>query len=238
MRYIKICSIFTILLLVTGCYASYTKKLDVPIARNVPKPRTVSLLDVLYSGDQSVSIGALLFRLARYRVGEYEAIRLKPPIELVPFPENASWFGTHIYNDQNSGDLIVFTTQAYYNGQIGVILDKQGKVTTREPLVQLDGAKKGRTWRLNGDGQFFEESRVLVGNRWAIRYGGKVGDQYIFEIVNVPESSTSEILQSIKISESSFFEGFTVREVFIKGLSGDKQGVIKYSVEDKLSDNR
>jgi hypothetical protein len=229
---IKICSVFLVLLLVTGCYTSYTRRLDTPILRPTPQQRIVSFK----AGEQSASIGDELFRVTRHLVGEYEVVRFKAPTP-EPFPLNAMWTGTHVYNDQKSGDLIVFTTPAYYDGQIGVILDERGMAATQEPLVQLDGAKKGKTWRLNGKGKFFDESSRFT-ERWMLRYGGKIGDQYIFEIVKDPESSTSAILQSIKISEPSFFEGFTVRDVFIKGLSGDTKGVIRYSVVDTLSSNR
>jgi hypothetical protein len=237
MQYTKLCSIFLLLLVVNGCtHASYTRKLDTPIERKAPKGRLTSSLDVLNSGERSASIGDPLFRVSRYQIGEYGAVRLKA-LTAEPFPQKASWLGTYVYNDQTSGDLIVFTTPAYYKGQIGVILDEQGRVATEAPLIQVDGGLKGRRWKVNGSGQFFDESKVLV-DRWEIRYGGKAGDQYIFEIVNKAESSTSDILQSIKISESSFFEGFTVRDVFIKGLSGDSKGVIRYSVIDTLADNK
>ena len=57
--------------------------------------------------------------------------------------------GTHLFNDGTSGDLIVYTNPSYYKGQIGVILDEEGRVATEAPLYTCIGALHGFiAWRL------------------------------------------------------------------------------------------
>ena len=58
--------------------------------------------------------------------------------------------------------------------------------------------------------------------------------EFVFEIVNKLESSTTEVLQKVQVTDKSFYNGFNIRNVLIKGISADQYGVIKYKLIDTL----
>jgi len=228
--------IFILLILsifIQGCvYSSYTSKLEQPIERVVMKKDYLSSINSEKNGLRSASIGDELFVMNRYVFAENEYISAIPPIR--KFPQNVKWHGTHKYNDGKSGDLIVYTTPEYYGGDIGVILDKNEHLATKKPLVQLNGGKSGRRWALNSTGEFFTIPEKNI-DSWALRYGGKNNEEYVFEIVNKLESKTSDVLQTILVTEEKFISGFVIRNVLIIGVNVKKYGVIEYKIEDMLA---
>ncbi|MFA4829370.1 MAG: hypothetical protein WC855_13400 [Thermodesulfovibrionales bacterium] len=222
-----------LLLFLSSCtYSVYTTKIHTPIDRVPLKISYKSSFDVLPEGEQQASIGDELFRISRYEIGREEYVTVPSPLPS-SFPINATWRGTYLYSDGTNNNLVVYTTPQFYNSQIGVILDAKEQLATTKPLVQLGGIKEGRRWKVKDSGNFFASSIKLI-ERWGIRYGGRSSSSYIFELFNKNDANVVEILQSIKISEQDFLDGFTVRGVFIKGLEKDNLGIIKYKVQDKL----
>ena len=88
-----------------------------------------------------------------------------------------------------------------------MILDENENLATNEPLVQLLGVKSGRRWAVNHKGSFFKES-VTDTDRWALRYGGKKEGNYVFEIINRHEPKTTDVLQTVHVTEKDFLKGF------------------------------
>ena len=227
--------------LLSGCvYSVHTSKLDT----SVKKPAFEGQLTTGFHSEMSidnsekmVSIGDDLFNVARYNktVNVYEVIPFSSPTN-TRFPQNQQWVATHKYNDGVSGDLLVYTTPAYHRSQIGIILDDDYSLSTSKPLVQLSGAKEGRRWKLIGQGKFFslreQSSRKTEEPTWGLRFGGVQSGMYVFEIVNRSESTVTEVLQTVKVTEQDFMAGFVVRNVFVKGTRSYKSGVIGFKAKD------
>ncbi|SQH74433.1 conserved protein of unknown function [Shewanella benthica] len=231
--------IFFILLIfsmIQGCaFKSYTTKLDTPIERELVKNDYFSSIDSKSHKRLSASTGDELFVMNRFLPSAKEVVSINPPTGN-KFPFSSIWSGTYQYNDGNSGDLIVYTTPDYYKGTIGVLLDDNEEIATTHPLVQVEGLKTGRRWKLNASGKFFTIPSTNF-DSWALRYGGHNDNKYIFEIVNKHESKNTDVLQTIYVSEEQFRKGFIIRNVLILGLNIDEYGVIKYKISDVLSKN-
>ena len=122
-------------LIVSGCvYPTYTTKLDSPISKSSVEPEVSEGFKSIMSVDKSIqtaSIGDDLFVVQRFiAVTEtYERIPYLAPTGK-GFPVGAAWAATYSYNDGTSGDLLVYTSPAYYQGQIGVILDAEYVIST------------------------------------------------------------------------------------------------------------
>lgn len=226
-----------------GCVvgSSHSKKLDVIVIREPATIRHTSSLRGRLQGEQDVSIGEDLFVITRYEFGPEEYVRVDAPTPQ-PFPRDATaWRGTHVYNDGTSGDLIVFTSRGYYNESVGVILDSEERLATEQPLVQLRGPGLGRRWSLSSGQKFFALREIqgkkipgkkIPGKTWALRYGGMIEGIYLFDLYDQQDANVSQIVQSIKMPESGFLDGFTVKDVFVKGLERDVKGVIVFTVHD------
>lgn len=178
-------------------------------------------------------MGDELFVMNRFITANNDVVTIIPPTGR-KFPYSSTWSGTYKFNDGKSGDLIVYTTPTYYNGTIGVILDKNEKLATDLPLVQVEGIKSGRRWRLGSNSDFFAIPKTNI-DSWALRYGGNNHNQYIFEIVNKYESKSTDVLQTIYVNEDKFRKGFIIRNVFIQGLSTNEYGVIQYNIADVMA---
>ena len=229
----RIFSILIISIFIQGCsYTSHTTKLETPIERTIIKSDYFSSIDSKNQENLSASIGDELFIMNRFIASSKEVITIIPPTGN-KFPYSSTWSGTYKYNDGISGDLIVYTTPTYYNGTIGVILDTNEKLATDYPLVQVDGLKIGRRWKLNASGTFFTIPSTNI-DSWALRYGGHKDHKYIFEIVNKHDAKNTDVLQTIYVDEESFLKGFIIRNVLIQGANTDKYGVIKYNISDVL----
>lgn len=161
-----------------------------------------------------------------------EEVAVPAPPGLLPFPSRAAWSFTHLYNGDDGHEFPVYTSTAYYDGAIGVILDRDDNLATSKPLVQVAGSKRGRRWSIAGKGKFFEVPVELV-EGWALRYGGRRGSDFLFEIVDAPNANVVQVVQAVQVSEVDFLRGFTVKGVLVTGLPGSQAGVIRYRVEDK-----
>lgn len=229
----RIFSILLVFSMIQGCASkSYTTKLDTPIERESVKNDYFTSIDSKSNKRLSASTGDELFVMNRFLPSAKEVVTIIPPTGN-KFPFSSTWRGTHQYNDGSSGDLIVYTTPDYYKGTIGVILDDNEDLATTQPLVQVEGFKVGRRWKLDTSGRFFTIPSTNF-ESWALRYGGHNDSKYIFEIVNKHESKNTEVLQTIKVSEEKFLKGIIIRNVRVLGLSTDEYGVIEYQVTDVL----
>lgn len=200
-----------------------------PLPRELKEP---SLFSQLPQGEQARSIGDELFVLRRYVTGAVEEVAVLAPPSLEPFPVRATWSCTHLYDGDDGHQLPVFTSAAYYHGAVGVILDHEDNLATSKPIVQVLGAKRGRRWSIAGGGKFFRVPVELV-EAWALRYGGRKGVDFVFEIVDKPNSNVVQVVQALQVSEADFLRGFTVKGVLVTGLAGSEAGIIRYRVEDK-----
>lgn len=215
------------LLAVSGCFTSYTKPIATPKERNTHIPYAWSQLP---SGG-TASLGDRLFWVRRYVSGAKEIIAVQAPAKLKGFPSQAQWFHSHVYEGEDAPGAAVYTTKEYYNGAIGVIVDSEDKLVTRKPAVQVSGSKKGRRWSLPTGKPFFVIPDTLI-EAWGVRYGGRKGTSYVFEIVDMHNPNASQITQSLEVTPNEFTSGFTVRGVVIKGLEDMGAGIIKYSLND------
>ncbi len=232
----RIFSILLVGIMLQGCASkSYTTKLETPIERELIKNDYFSSIDSKSNKHLSASIGDELFVMNRFLPSTKEVVSIIPPTGN-KFPYSSVWSGTYQYNDGNSGDLIVYTTPDYYKGTIGILLDENEEMATTHPLVQVEGFKKGRRWKLNANGKFFTIPSINI-DSWALRYGGHNDNKYIFEIVNKHESKNTDVLQTIYVSEEKFRKGFIIRNVLILGLNTDEYGVIQYQISDVLARN-
>ncbi|MFT5674321.1 MAG: hypothetical protein ACI808_000236 [Paraglaciecola sp.] len=228
----RIFSILFISLIVQGC-VSHTTKLETPIERTIVKSDYFSSIDSKHQEHLSASTGDELFVMNRFVPSSEEVVTIIPPTGR-KFPHSSIWSGAYKYNDGISGDLIVYTTPSYYDGTIGVILDANEKLATTHPLVQVEGLKTGRRWKLNRNGTFFTVPLKNI-DSWALRYGGYNDNKYIFEIVNKHDSKNTDVLQTIYVNAAKFRKGFIIRNVLIQGVNTDDFGVIQYKISDVLA---
>lgn len=230
----RILSILCVGIIIQGCVSNtHTTKLSTPIERTTIKRDYFSSIDEKNEDLLSASIGDNLFIMNRFLSSSKEVVKIIPPTG-DKFPHRSIWKGTYKYNDGTSGDLTVYTTPDYYKGIIGVILDENDYPATDHPLVQVEGIKTGRRWKLNAEEKFFTIPSKNI-DRWALRYGGYNDNKYIFEIVNKYEAKNTEVLQTIYVDEEKFHQGFIIRNVLIQGLNADERGVIKYKISDVLA---
>jgi hypothetical protein len=208
-------------------YSSYTTKLPTSTERTLKEPYSWSQLP---SGGNA-SIGDRLFWVQRYISTAKERVTISSPSKLRPIPDGCVWSLTHSYDAEDGRGLFVYTCRDFYRGQVGVILDAEDKLSTKRPFVQVAGGKVGRRWASPTGVKFFEVPNTLI-DSWGVRYGGRRGTEYVFEIVDGGNPSVSQIIQSLQISPAEFFSGFTVKGVFIKGLEDVGSGVIRYSLRD------
>ena len=227
----RVLSILCLVIFVQGCTTtSYTTKLENPIERLVIKSDYFSSIDQVNNDYLSASIGDELFVMNRFVAASKEVVISLPPTGK-KFPYDSIWTGSYKYNDGKSGNLIVYTTPQYYNGTIGVLLDEDDQLATEFPIVQVEGTREGRRWRLKATDKFFTIPSKNI-DSWALRYGGHNDNKYIFEIVKKHESTSSDVLQTIYVNEDKYRKGFVIRSVLIQGISTDHFGVIKYKITD------
>tara|TARA_R110002094_G_scaffold9169_10_gene18805 strand:+ start:4335 stop:4898 length:564 start_codon:yes stop_codon:yes gene_type:complete len=157
------------------------------------------------------------------------------------FPGPSTWRGTYDYHDEDSNEYVVYTTPSFYAGNIGVVLTNEGKLATDRPLVQIKRRWFSRDWELpSEDRSFFLHPGTSPNDpqSWGLRYGGTNEGRYVFEIINTTESTVTQVLQTISVSEAKFLDGVTIREVMLKGIAPDQQGTIKYETTDLWSKGR
>lgn len=211
-----------------GCsYASYTTPLATPIERTTQVPYAWSRI----GEGGTVSIGDRLFWVRRYISGAREVVAISAPTKLLPFPTGGTWSKTHTYDNEDGHGLPIYTSPQYYRGSIGVILDDEDRLATKWPIVQVRGSKSGRRWALKADGGFFVVPDTLI-EQWGVRYGGRQGAAYLFDIIDSANPTITQVTQSLQISSEEFFSGFTVKGVFIRGVEDLGSGVIRYSLRD------
>lgn len=193
-----------------------------------------SQIDKEVGEDLTCSIGDVLFRIERYTLGD-EILAVLPPRGLSPFPKKPTWEGTHTYNGPDGNDLIVYTHKDYHSGRIGVILDRNGIMATKDPYIRVIGGAADR-WSEERLVPFFKRKRTSI-EVWGLIYGGKRDENYQFEVIDQVNPKEIEIVQEIMISPKEFSSGFIVKGVLVRGVSESELGLLTYTVKDVLVNN-
>lgn len=223
--------------LLTGCvYTVRTTPLQEPVERVLKEPYTWSSL----SENGTASLGDLLFWLQRYQKGAREDVVISPPVGFPPVLASTHWAQTHTYASDDGKKYAVYSSDEYQTGSFGIIVDENLMPATEEPFVQLKGAKQGRQWSLqpahqNRRAPIFFLPQSLI-EAWGVRYGGRMGANYVIEIVDGSGVTVSQIRQSLHIPPEEFFKGFTVKGVFIRGVADVGGGKIQYALRDDRVD--
>lgn len=217
-------------LFICGCAnVDYVKKLDDPIP--LEKHGTISFhyFNGSSNNEGVASIGDVVFVFTRFEVNDDLTINSVAPLMLAAFPKGSEWMATHSFNYRETQGL-VYTSPAYYKGNIGVILDKNYRPLTPMPLIQLAGNRKGRRWPLLGSAENFFVTSNLV-EAWGIRYGGKQNGEYVFEIIDKLNANVSQVIQSVRVSDRDLVTGVIIKGVRVKLLELEGQGVIRCSLQ-------
>lgn len=138
-------------------------------------------------------------------------------INLQSFPGVDGWINTWTYTGADAPQAHVYTNSAFYNGDVGVIVDGRGQVATKHPLVQVDGLKKGRRWAVSGGPSFIVQAESITS--WALRYGGEREDGHRFVIVDFVDDKEKDVVQDFRIPIEDGRQGFSVRGVTVRVLS-------------------
>lgn len=76
----------------------------------------------------------------------FRAVRLIAINDLQQIEAGSVW--TSLYNDASTGHSLL-TTSGFYGGAIALRIDSSGRLAQSSPAVQIQGAKRGRTWELH-----------------------------------------------------------------------------------------
>ena len=223
-------------LLASACttYPVYTSKLEQDVPLPPLKFERIPEFDKPFGAPYSASLGDEVFRLKRHVYGDKYVVTLKSPVG-TSFPYQAEWKATYTFYSPQEGQYLVYTTPSFYAGTIGVIVDRDLKLATNKPVVQLTGRRAGRRWAMTTEGIFFGREQA-VDKAWGLRYGGKRGNDFQFEVIDQFDPKEIEVVQELMITPESFYKGFVVRGVFVKGLSENEYGVIRFQYDDLKSD--
>lgn len=212
-------------ILMCGCGSiDYIHKLDQPIELIRHGEVRTHYFDGEKDGVGSASIGDVVFVLQRFEFKDTAEVTAASPLGLQPFPRSASWSATHEFELPGAKGY-VYTSKDYHQGNIGVLLDNNYVPATPRPVVQLAGKRKGRSWPLKSKANFFVTARVIEG--WGIRYGGKQGSDYVFEIIDRLNANNSQVIQTLRILEDTFSKGVVVKGVHMKLLAPEEKGIIR-----------
>lgn len=226
----KLLLLICCLLLIIGCGRPSFKKNNQPVrVIKFSDEKQIIKFNLDEGEKHQASIGDTLFIVSYYHLSPEVSVKFKSPLR-EQFPSRAIW-SSRYYFTENNEIFFVYTTPGYQQGHIGIALNAKQEIEKSKQLVQLRGRgvlRKGRRWNLNGEGKIFEPIYDLS-DAWAIRYGGFVNDNFLFEIIDKKDASVVEKIQTIAMPPKGYFEGFIVRGVIIKGIAGDKNGVIQYT---------
>lgn len=233
---LRLIAILLISILNTACatYPVYTSKLDHDIPLPPLKIEKVAEFDKPSGLPYSASLGDEVFRLKRVIYGNEYVVSVSSPVG-TSFPYKATWKATHAFYSPEEGQYLVYTTPNFYAGIIGVILDRDLKLVTNKPVVQLEQRRAGRRWGTATNQTFFSREKA-VDKVWGLRYGGKRGNDFQFEVIDQTDPKEIEVVQELMITPDNFYTGFIVRGVLVKGLSESEHGVIRFQYDDLKSD--
>ncbi|WP_192483571.1 MULTISPECIES: hypothetical protein [Cysteiniphilum] len=181
------------------------------------------------------NIGDSMFVSSRYIIMQQRKINTQNLRNGFGSPNPSDWSDTYIYDD---GDIksLVFTSPSFYAGIIGVIANTEGKFMTKEPFVAVKGSKKGWRWEKpsNSSDHFFSiiENTITV-QQWRVRYSGLKNNNLHIQIIPlIGKTSEKDVIHDIYITKQQFMQGFSLKEIFIKGISINKDASITYTVKN------
>lgn len=238
-RFIFVC-IFAFLL--CSCAALFTSKYTTANIDAKPLEKYVKCLkeEVSFSPAPvnsilTTNIGETMFVASRYLILQERKIDVSNLRNGFGSNNPFDWTNKYIYDD-GSVKALVYTSPSFYSGTIGIIADSNGKFVTEEPFVSIKGSKKGRRWKQNSgvSNSFYsliEERKVI--NEWGVRYLGLRNNDLVIEIVpNFAQVSEKNVIQRIYVTKEQFKQGFTLKEIFIKGISINNDGSISYTMKN------
>lgn len=211
------------LIVVGGCHYTFEAAetgLVEPLNDRVVK-RTIFIPEILQ--EHSVDVGGMLFQTRTLLLDRLMAGMR--PVDLEGEFPSTGWVSSWTYMGSDAQGTRIYTNPDFYDGEIGVIIDDYGKTQTKEPIIQLVGAKKGRRWTTTGGPSFF------VTKVWGLRYGGVRGNAHRMMIVDSPGDRESEIIQDFEITLDEAAHGFSVKGVRVQILQYDA-GRILYRFSD------
>lgn len=180
-----------------------------------------------------VDLGSILVRMI-VRVPDTELAA--HPKTSDDFPSADGWTRSWTYNGDDAPGAWIITHPAYYNGTIGVIIDRDGNAMTSRPVIQVvGGAKRGRRWPITGGPAFVRT--VLRAESWALRYGGERSGAHRFTVVEFIDDHERDVIQDFRIPFDEAAKGFSVKGVVIK-VQSYGFGKIRYSFRMSAPDQR
>ncbi len=185
------------------------------------------------------SIGDSLFVVSRFNVKDSGSPAVKN-LWGDPYPSlsKGSWYSSHTFSEE--GKIYrVYTHSDFHEGTIGVILDEAMRIPFEEAFVRVTGSSPGKRWKAISPADvgkpFFLGIKIF--EKWGLRYSGKDGNLYVFDIFDRPNANVSTVIQTIKITERNFLSGFVVRGVKITGAAPDVGGVINFTYSETFKEN-
>jgi hypothetical protein len=203
------------------------------VRKNPPTPFIVPAVDTRVtfqpapSATHEVDLGSLLFR---------RTLRTPGPVTLAAqpvgtdkgFPGIDGWIDSWTYTGADAPGAAILTHPLFYRGAIGVIVNDEGELQTRAPVIQVEGNKKGRRWYVTGGPAFLKVSYRV--DSWALRYGGERDGGHRFMIVDYADDKEREVVQDFRVSFEDAKSGFSVKGVRVK-VHSFGAGRIRYSFE-------
>lgn len=240
----KLILCLSILLTGYGCASAILKELDYPRYRIATEPslEEITVSSIEEDKIHTRSIGQNLFSYIKQKklFSTEEVIGPKSPYRS-EFPEPENWKGTHLYS-LDSLEFIVYSSEQYYNGNMGVILNEDGELALDSSMIYLVGPRRGLRDQFGRvEERFFqlkttEKTKTLI-DPWALRFSGMLNDIYTFEVINQLDPTVIEVLQVIKVSEADFMGGVTIRNILLQGVQPYTAGIIRFKLTDLSREN-
>lgn len=221
-----------VVLLTLACAGCVIRGLNVeelpqPRLREAPTPEWRSEFDRNIDKPLIASLGDTMFVVTRYLVRK-EQLAIMPPPRRQPLPPADSWSVTHTW-----GEFIVYTSPNYYNGSVGVVATREGRLPKAPIMLQVAGVKTGQTWpvrALAGDALFVRQKEHL--EIWGVRYGGRRGGATEFQIIDRANPSVSQVVQSLSVADRDLRAGVLIKGVLVKVVGEEQHGAVTYSLVD------
>lgn len=214
----------------TGCVlrAINIEELPQPEPHKAPAPEWRSEFDKDTDKPRIASLGDTMFVVTRYFLRR-ELLNVAPPFGLSALPPADSWSVTH-----TRGEYVLYTSPDYYDGTIGVLATREGKLPCNPQMLRVGGVKLGASYVVSTlsrtDALFVRRMEYL--EVWGVRYGGRRNGLTVFQIIDRVNPSVPQIVQSVSVADSDLAAGVLIKGVFVKVIGEEERGTITYSLAD------